>query len=558
LSNIKDFPPQIIQLFKDETLDLLGQWENACIALQQKPVKSDWDQLFAAVHSIKGSVQTLGLHHFSDYLALIETFLATDSAQTIHSTQLQALLKGQSSAVDWVQNIESLDDSSILSDIESLEPVLNNKGENTNEGSVVESLSNTENSNSTLAIDTPETNISDTPRQDLNDDVRISGKIVDKILDQLNEIKTHQAIMENYFLSGDANRDLAIQSLTISQSRIRDLRRHVSHLRAVNAEVVFKRIVRTVTEANLALGKNVQINFEGHLVKLDKSLADQIVSPLIHLVRNCVDHGIESSTVRTGLGKNENGQINIRIQRRVRVIEITVEDDGAGIDTEKLMQKAVTTGVIKKQPSEITDQIVLQILCSPGFSTSQSVTSISGRGVGMNAVAEKIYSLGGQLSLTHETNVGTAFSIVVPNSITSIKAIVVTINHYKLAIPMNEIVEVYQFNKTELDTAFGEAKLEFKDDIIKFISLADIFHATDNDSPQNEEIFGLISGNGLSKTAYGVHSIVGQQEVVVRPLEAKLTGMPGCQGAAYFSDGTPGLVLSLNTLRQTTSPEVVH
>lgn len=558
MSNVGDFPPQIIQLFKDETLDLLGQWESSCIALQQQPAKSDWDQLFAAVHSIKGSVQTLGLHHFSAFLAIIENYLAENSAETIQARQLQALFKAQSSATEWVVHVETLNDSSILSEVASLEIEMTNNPQDATSSADTETLSEIGNKPEIAATPTVEENITDTKRLDINDDVRISGKLVDKILDQLNEIKTHQAIMENYFLRGGANRNLAMQSLSISQSRIRDLRRQVSHLRAVNAEVVFKRIVRAVTEANLALGKNVQIDFEGHLVKLDKSLADQIVSPLIHIVRNCVDHGIECSTVRTELGKNENGRVSVRIQRRVKVIEITVEDDGAGVDTDKLLKKALKKGVIKQIPSQITNQLILQLLCSPGISTSQTVTEISGRGVGMNAVAEKIASLGGQLSLMHEANAGTKFSIIVPNSITSIKAIVVILNNYKIAIPMNEIEEVHQFRKSELDVALGQAKLAFKQDIIKYISLADVFKITGYDVTKNDEIFGLISGNGLSKTAYGVHRIVGQQEVVVRPLEKNLTGMPGCQGAAYFSDGTPGLVLSLNALRQATSPEVVH
>ena len=176
----------------------------------------------------------------------------------------------------------------------------------------------------------------------------------------------------------------------------------------------------------------------------------------------------------------------------------------------------------------------------------------------MNAVSEKIFSLGGNLKLSHERDVGTAFSIMVPNSITSLKAIVVVINDYKVAIPMNEISEVCQFNKADLQLALGEAKIEFNEDIIQYFSLADVLDKNSCNGTKTDQMFGLICGNGLLKTVYGVDSIIGQQEVVVRLLEAQLTALPGCQGAAYFSDGSPGLVLSLNKLKQSTLVEVVH
>ena len=370
MSSVNEFPPQLIQLFKEETLDLLGQWENSCIALQQQPEKSDWDQLFAAVHSIKGSVQTLGLQQFSEYLAVIENYLGANSVGTIQSKQLQALFKAQSNGIEWVANIEILDDLSITVEIESFKRDIGESYENNIEGNLDSNVIETyekENNKRNEAASEKKVN---SPRQEFKDDVRISGKLVDKILDQLNEIQTHQTIMENHFLGGDANRNLAVQSLTISQSRIRDLRRQVSNLRSVNAEVVFKRVVRAVTEANLALDKNVQVQFEGHLVKLDKSLADQIVSSLIHIVRNCVDHGIESCAERAKLGKNENGLIQISVRRRVKNIEIIVKDDGAGINTTVLMEKALAKGVIQKIPTDLNNELILQVLCSPGLSTS--------------------------------------------------------------------------------------------------------------------------------------------------------------------------------------------
>ena len=558
MSSVNEFPPQLIQLFKEETLDLLGQWENSCIALQQQPEKSDWDQLFAAVHSIKGSVQTLGLQQFSEYLAVIENYLGANSVGTIQSKQLQALFKAQSNGIEWVANIEILDDLSITVEIESFKRDIGESYENNIEGNLDSNVIETYEKENNKRYEAASEKKVNSPRQEFKDDVRISGKLVDKILDQLNEIQTHQTIMENHFLGGDANRNLAVQSLTISQSRIRDLRRQVSNLRSVNAEVVFKRVVRAVTEANLALDKNVQVQFEGHLVKLDKSLADQIVSSLIHIVRNCVDHGIESCAERAKLGKNENGLIQISVRRRVKNIEIIVKDDGAGINTTVLMEKALAKGVIQKIPTDLNNELILQVLCSPGLSTSQTVSEISGRGVGMNAVSEKIFSLGGNLKLSHERDVGTAFSITVPNSITSLKAIVVVINDYKVAIPMNEISEVCQFNKADLQLALGEAKIEFNEDIIQYFSLADVLDKNSCNGTKTDQMFGLICGNGLLKTVYGVDSIIGQQEVVVRLLEAQLTALPGCQGAAYFSDGSPGLVLSLNKLKQNTLVEVVH
>ena len=558
MSSVADFPQQLILLFKEEALDLLGQWENSCIALQQHSKKSDWDQLFNAVHSIKGSVQTLGLHYFSEYLASIESFLAESSTDIYSTKQLQILFEAQSKGIEWVTNIEMLDDVSIKDEVIAISSALDNTVTNSkNDEALTNTLidkSNIDLQQSHITLNKMATN----KKYDLHDSVKISGKSIDKILDQLNEIKTHQSILENHFISGEASVNLAKQSLAISQSRIRELQRQVSHLRSVNAEVVFKRVVRAVTEANLALDKNVQLELEGHLVKIDKSLADQIVSSLIHIVRNCVDHGIEASSERAKLGKNIHGVIKLSVIRRLKHIEISVKDDGSGIDTTLLIEKALSKGVIRETPTVIDNKLILQILCSPGFSTTTNVTEISGRGVGMNAVSEKIIAMGGQMTLTYENNVGTEFTILVPNSITSIKAIVVSIDNYKIAIPINEIIEVCQFNEQNIEADFGNSKIKFKDDIIKYFSLSGLINRYTATHDKQTEYFGLICGNGLSKTAYGVNSILGQQEVVVRPLEPKLTDLPGCQGAAYFSDGSPGLVLSLNKLEQGNLDEVLH
>jgi len=554
LSNVNEFSSQLIQLFREEALDLLDQWENSCLSLKANPEKSAWDQLFSSVHSLKGSVQTLGLRRFAEYLSIVEDYLSKNTADTVEDEHIQALLHAQTSATEWVKVIETVEDSEIDNALQLIKDQLDSESKRSRRSHkkvIPERVVNKARHRQT-ALDPGLTKL------DISEDVRVSGKLVDRFLDQLNEIQTHQNILENHFQRGDVSKSLANQSLSLSKKRIHELRRQVMELRSINAEIIFKRLKRTVIEANLALGKNVQLKAEGQLIKLDKLIADQIVAPLIHIVRNCVDHGIESSEVRLSKKKEANGSIRVALRRNVKNIEITIHDDGRGLDAETIFNKALKMGIIKSIPSEINDEFLLQVICTPGFSTSASVNEISGRGVGMNAVAEKIISIGGSLTLVNIKDAGTKFIINVPNSFTSIKAIVVKISDYKIAIPMSEVHEVFTFNRNSIETTLGEMKLEYKRDIIQYVSLANILAADKQECVLKNEVFGLISGKGHLKSIYGVDSIIGQQEVVVRPLEKSLTSLPGCHGAAYFSDGSPGLVISLNRLKLGDNSELHH
>ena len=176
----------------------------------------------------------------------------------------------------------------------------------------------------------------------------------------------------------------------------------------------------------------------------------------------------------------------------------------------------------------------------------------------MHAVVEKIHSIGGSLEMDYTKNAGTKFTIVVPNSFTSLKAIVVKIKEFKIAIPMNEVNEVCSFKNDTLECTLGEIKLDHNSDILRYMHLENLFSSTVKTYSSNEEVFGLIAGKGREKKIYGVDSIVGQQEVVIRPLDKGLTNLPGCQGAAYFSDGSPGLVVSLKKLAQSDTVQRYH
>ena len=559
MNSVGDFGPQLIQLFKEEALDLLAQWENACLALQSRQDTDAWDQLFASVHSLKGSIQTLGLHIFAEYLAEIEDYMSKGSAELVSNQHLVALLTAQTQSTVWVTTVETIDENDIRSEIKLIRKILSNT-DNADKRNNTSGKSKTVNRERKSDQNNSQTKTTVVTEPEINDDVRVSGKLIDTFLDQLCEIQTHQKILASYFQYGNVSKDIANQSLTLSQTRIRELRRQVTDLRSVTAETVYKRLQRTVAEANLVLGKNVQLKFTGKSTKIDKTIADQIVAPLIHLVKNCVDHGIEGSEERIRSNKEADGQVNVVISRHVKNIEIVIEDNGRGIDAQSILKKALANGIINTLPpeSDIDNEQLLQLLCEPGFSTSDSINEVSGRGVGMHAVVEKIHSIGGSLEMDYTKNAGTKFTIVTPNSFTSLKAIVVKINDFKIAIPMNEVNEVCSFKNDTLECTLGEMKLEHNSDIMRYLHLDNLFSGTVKKSSSKEKLFGLISGKGRAKSIYGVDSIVGQQEVVIRPLDKGLTNLPGCQGAAYFSDGSPGLVVSLKKLALSDTTQRYH
>jgi two-component system chemotaxis sensor kinase CheA len=328
-----------------------------------------------------------------------------------------------------------------------------------------------------------------------------------------------------------------------------DLQNIVMKLRMVPVETVFNRFPRMVRDLAKSLNKKVDLIITGAETELDRTVIDEIGDPLVHLLRNSVDHGIESPEKRLEAGKPETGTVRLRAFHSGNNVFIEIEDDGGGIRREKVLATAVKRGVItEEQGKEMSDEEVCMLIFAPGFSTAEQVSDISGRGVGLDVVKSKINSLGGSVSVTSELGKGTVFSIQLPLTLSIISAMLVKLGSEKYAIPLSSIMETTIVKRSQIHNIHGNAMIEFRGAIIPVVSLAELLDSPDYDDRREEECEAIIIRKGDKWAAVLVDDFLGQSDIVLKPLGKYLTGYSVISGATILGDGQVALIIDPNAL----------
>ncbi len=334
---------------------------------------------------------------------------------------------------------------------------------------------------------------------------------------------------------------------------LRQMERHLRHLRnaitsarLVPLSEVFQRMPLVVREAARTTGKRVELHIQGADTEVDKVLADRLLDPLIHLVRNAVTHGIEPPAERQRLGKPEVGHITLRAQTEGENIRITIQDDGRGVDLDKVAAKAYALGLLAER-RPITPEEALEFITRPGFSTRDEADRGAGRGFGMDVVAEMVRSFRGTLSLETTPGQGTTFILRLPLTLTIIDALLVEVHGQRYAIPRSEILEVIEVNCEQVVDSPAGTMLAFRGRSLPILPLRRLFDLPPNPSPRG---YGLLTGHPGSPVALTVDRIVGLREVVAHPLNDPLVDVPGIGGATELGDGRAVLILDIPALLQ--------
>jgi len=400
-------------------------------------------------------------------------------------------------------------------------------------------------------VDTPETiheteEHSDTKKNHkIKQTVRVDIDRLDNLMNLVGELVMHKGRLEQI----GSSHKIAELNETIEQiDRVStDLQSVVMKVRMVPIEQVFNRFPRMVRDLAKELNKEIEFLIEGKETELDRTVIDEIGDPLIHLLRNAIDHGIESPTVRTQQGKPRLGTIILRARHEGNNVFIEVEDDGAGINIERVKQKAMEKGLVSsKEAGEMSTEQALELLFSPGFSTAENITDISGRGVGLDVVKSKIEALNGEIQVESKVGQGTKFKIKLPLTLAIIQALMVSVRDEIYAIPLSSVNETTMLSRDDIKLVQGQEVIVLRGNVLPLYRLDKLLEVPGE--RQTDDLYVVVVCKGDKQVGLVVDGLIGQQEIVIKSLGKFLAGIPGIAGAIVAGDGNVRLILDVATL----------
>lgn len=327
-----------------------------------------------------------------------------------------------------------------------------------------------------------------------------------------------------------------------------DLQSIILNMRMVPVETVFNRFPRMIRQLTKELNKKIELIIEGAETELDRTVIDEIGDPLLHLLRNSLDHGIESPEERVKKGKPEKGTVLLKAYHSGNHVFIEVEDDGGGINRKKVLEKALERGVITEREAEtLEDHQIDSLIFAAGFSTADTISDISGRGVGLDVVKNKLESLGGSVSINSTEGQGSLFSIQLPLTLSIISVLLVKLEEETFAIPISSIIETAVIKKSDILQTHDREVIDFRGFIVPVVYLKKQFHVP-NANELEEELHIIVVRKGDKLTAFVVDSFIGQQEVVLKSLGDYLPNVFAISGATILGDGQVALIVDCNAL----------
>ncbi|GGD41676.1 chemotaxis protein CheA [Pseudoxanthomonas indica] len=375
--------------------------------------------------------------------------------------------------------------------------------------------------------------------------IRVSVDKIDGLINLVGELVITQAMLKQ--VSGvldPAQCERLFAGLDLLERNTRDLQEAVIGVRMLPVDAVFRRFPRLVRDLSSRLGKQVRLRTIGEGTELDKGLIERIADPLVHLVRNSIDHGLEMPDVRREAGKEETGTITLAASHQGGHIVIEVSDDGRGLNRERILAKAAERGL--SVPENPTDTQVWDLIFQAGFSTAEAVTDLSGRGVGMDVVRKNIQALGGEVQLESTAGKGTRVVIRLPLTLAILDGMAVSVGEETLILPLNYVLEALQPQPDDVRTLAGEGKvLRVRGEYLPLLSLNEHYNYGGQRNP--DPLVVVVEGDG-QKLALEVDELIGQQQVVVKNLENNYRRIHGISGATILGDGRVALIVDIGGL----------
>lgn len=378
--------------------------------------------------------------------------------------------------------------------------------------------------------------------------VRVDINILDSMFNMVGELIITRNRIDN--IVSDAERKDLRAALTDMNRIINVLQENVSTARLVPADEIFQKFPRMVRDMAKEQGKEIELVVEGREIELDKSLIDALTEPLVHMLRNAVDHGIETPEARKGLNKKPAGKVRLSAQRTENHILIDVEDDGAGIDIEKMRGIAAKKGFVKPEDApQMKERDVLNLLFRPGFSSIENATGVSGRGVGLDVVLTSAKKMGGMVEIASEKDKGTKFSLKLPLTTSLIQTLIIGVGDDIFAVPSDIVLETIEVDPLNVKEIGSNKALILRGEAIPFLSLQEILHLNGRAERQAQQNHpAIIIHNGDKFIAVGVDAVLDQMENIIKPFDPIAQQFRGFSGGIIMGDGRVALLLDIPSL----------
>ncbi len=378
--------------------------------------------------------------------------------------------------------------------------------------------------------------------QDKVSSIRVSSEKLDELVNLVGELVTIQARLTQISISSN---DPVMLSVSEEVERLTwSLRDSALNIRMLPIGTTFSKFTRLVRDLSKELNKEINLTIEGAETELDKTVIEKLNDPLVHIIRNSIDHGIESPEQREKSGKNRVGEVHLSATQSGGNVLIKIKDDGAGLDKEAIRQKAISSGIIA-ETTELTEAELYSLIFAPGFSTAKRVTNVSGRGVGMDVVKRAIDSLRGNIEVSSKKAIGTTITLKLPLTLAIIDGLLVKIAEDNYVLPLSSVEECIELSSSDIENAHGRHIVNIRGEIVPYLNLRERF-SIEGEKPDIEQV--VIASFNSTRVGFVVDKVVGQHQTVLKTLGKVYKNIEGISGATILGDGTVALILDIGKL----------
>jgi two-component system chemotaxis sensor kinase CheA len=374
--------------------------------------------------------------------------------------------------------------------------------------------------------------------------VRIDLRRLDNLMNLIGELVITRGRLTQ--LSALIDDPALAETVTQTSRLVADLQDEIMTSRMVPVWQVFDRFPRLVRDAAHSVQKQVDFVIEGKDVELDRSMLDEVGDPIVHLLRNAVDHGIEKPDARRAKGKPAAGRLTLSALRDRSAVAIRVTDDGRGIDREKVLARAIRDGLVEPTKASLTDEELLRIISRPGFSTAEMVTDLSGRGVGIDAVYNRVRSLGGSVDMKTVPDQGTTVTLRLPLTLAIVRSLLARIGDETYAVPMTHVSETVELTPAILRAVKNQEVLMLREEVLPVLRMRTLMGFDGEAPPGREQV--VVVEMAERRAALVVDALIGQQEIVVKQFDGVRDGLSLFGGATILGDGAPALIIDVSSL----------
>lgn len=527
-----------LEAFRDDAQEIISEWEAICLRATSLPVAQVFNALMRCSHNLKGNAGLMGFESMAQAMHRVEDrlmHLAADKLMHVDPVLLGILLETEKFIRNWIEKVVEQpnyqpENLNVISKLEAW-----------TRGAQVEVGPNAQ----PVAAALEQGGFG-------SESVRIASAKLDQLIQLVGELILAQAIVSRGRTDETLETPLVKDAVGLCDKLVHSLRLTVLDMRMLPMSVLYAKLERAAMEVSITLKKPIHLLFDGHEVSVDRAVLNRIFDPLLHILRNGIDHGLELPSDRARLGKKAVGTIVISSTIEPSGVCIRICDDGRGLSVDRIRIKGVERGLIKAD-EECSDERIFNLIFEPGFSTAEKLTSISGRGIGLDIVKKEVINLGGQVDMTSQPGSGTEFTIRLPVSISLIDVLVANNSGQVYCVPTQDIVEVLDANDISIESSARFSKMARHRDRVLPIESVDYFLKPTGKATEGSTLPGYILVVNYQDQLLGIRvdSVTHQQQVFVRPLRGYLADLPCLTGSTILSSGEPSLIVNVKQMANT-------